>query len=295
MKKRIATILSLFAVVMMTSCESDISNSEGSGSFNSNGASKALFSVSPSRQVRFSKGNLQYNAASKKWRFAPNQFDYIGADNANIGANYDGWIDLFGWGTSGWNSGAAAYQPWSAGQSGGEYTPGGASSNDLTGNYARADWGVYNAISNGGNKSGMWRTLTQEEWVYLLSRPQRATKAYIENVCCGILVLPDNFKMPEGMSLDFVSTAGWVNRLTMDQWKTFEEAGAIMLPAAGYRLDKYVSTSTNVSNAVGYYWSTTHDPDLHDMARLVQWSYDNFTSSRNYRFCGASVRLVCDK
>ena len=28
--------------------------------------------------------------------------------------------------------------------------------NNLTGKYADADWGVYNAVSNGGKKAGLW-------------------------------------------------------------------------------------------------------------------------------------------
>ena len=39
-------------------------------------------------------------------------------------------------------------------------------SGDIAGtNY---DWGVNNAISNGGNEAGLWRTLTIEEWKYLM-------------------------------------------------------------------------------------------------------------------------------
>ena len=57
------------------------------------------FSVSAAKQVTFSKGNLQYNPANKEWRFAPSQLDYVGDANTNISPIYNGWIDLFGWGT----------------------------------------------------------------------------------------------------------------------------------------------------------------------------------------------------
>ena len=57
------------------------------------------FSVSATEQVTFSKGNLQYHPAKKQWRFAEHQTDYIGDANRNISSTYDGWIDLFGWGT----------------------------------------------------------------------------------------------------------------------------------------------------------------------------------------------------
>lgn len=95
------------------------------------------FSVAPGRQVFFSPGNLQYNAAAGThqcaegttqpgtWRFAEHQWDYIGSDNTNISASYNGWIDLFGWGTSGWNSGANAYQPYVTNTITTDYAPGG--------------------------------------------------------------------------------------------------------------------------------------------------------------------------
>ena len=42
------------------------------------GAINGLFSVSGSRQVYFSRGNLQYQASTNTWRFAEHQYDYIG-------------------------------------------------------------------------------------------------------------------------------------------------------------------------------------------------------------------------
>ena len=66
-------------------------------------------------KVYLSQGNLQYKASSNTWRFAPNQWDYVGgttsegifwgnvsgSSNNNISPTYSGWIDLFGWGTNG--------------------------------------------------------------------------------------------------------------------------------------------------------------------------------------------------
>ena len=64
--------------------------------FDENGASYAYFSVSPSKVVFFSRGNLQYQASTNTWRFAPHQYDFIGADNLGAvflpaaGERYDG-------------------------------------------------------------------------------------------------------------------------------------------------------------------------------------------------------------
>jgi hypothetical protein len=77
------------------------------------GALPKLFSVSEGKQVLFSKGNLQYQATTKTWRFAEHQYDVIGKDNEKISETYSGWIDLFGWATSGYDHGAVNWQPWS--------------------------------------------------------------------------------------------------------------------------------------------------------------------------------------
>ena len=144
------------------------------------GAINGLFSVREDIQIYFSQGNLQYQASTDTWRFAENQWDYVGtknpsfgeaggtvagSDNTNISPTYDGWIDLFGWGTSGYNHGAVCYQPWSISTEDNDYYVYGGMYHlcDQTG---QADWG-YNAISNGGNaENNGWRTLTSEEWKY---------------------------------------------------------------------------------------------------------------------------------
>lgn len=86
-------------VVNPTSCMTLYAQWNAMGGFDSNGASNALFSVRANKMVRFSRGNLQYQASTGTWRFAENQYDTIGADNTNISATNTGWIDLFGWST----------------------------------------------------------------------------------------------------------------------------------------------------------------------------------------------------
>ena len=52
------------------------------------------FSVSSSKQVYFSKRNLQYHPSNNEWRFAVRQTDYIGKANSNISSTYNGWLDF---------------------------------------------------------------------------------------------------------------------------------------------------------------------------------------------------------
>ena len=146
------------------------------------GVLPGLFTVASGRQVHFSKGNLQFTTtgqhavvggiADGTWRFAEHQYDYVGSSNSQAGENYTGWIDLFGRATSGWNSGRVCYRPYSSSTSPSDYYTG-----DMA-DYANTDWGVYNAIENGGNAPGMWRTLTKAEWVYLFSQRTDAAAKY---------------------------------------------------------------------------------------------------------------------
>ena len=127
------------------------------------------FSVSPTKKVSFSQGNLQYNAAQNVWRFATNQYDFVGdaskgnvkigttkCNNALISNTYNGWIDLIGWGT------------------GDNPTM---SSNNYSDYPTFVDWGQ-NRIYNGGDKVNLWRTLTKDEWVYLFYGRKDAEKKF---------------------------------------------------------------------------------------------------------------------
>ena len=163
------------------------------------------FSVSPTKKVWFSTGNLQYQASTDTWRFAEYQYEYVAfgqssdgnyrglvftggmypsgdvgdkCDNELISSSYNGWIDLFGWGTSNFAHGAVCYQPWSISVNYNDYYVYGSSAYNLFDQTGQADWG-YNAISNGGNTGDSgWRTLggTNDhhdpdgllEWAYLL-------------------------------------------------------------------------------------------------------------------------------
>ena len=255
-----------------------------------NGAILAPFSVSATNQVYFSQGNLQYQASTGTWRFAEHQYDRVGEDNANISATYEGWIDLFGWGTSGWNSGAVAYQPYSTSTTNSDYYPGGSYMNDLTGSFANADWGVYNAISNGGNQAGQWRTLTKDEWDYLLNTRKDAEvlKAHaLVNYVPGLILFPDNFNFPWGLYVKRNDATFSCNNYDIYHWKLLEQAGAIFLPACG-GLASEVYLSDNA-----YYWSSTAvDADkVWDML----FSDENMAVVHKHpRSNGRSVRLVKD-
>ena len=156
-----------------------------SGAVLGDDSSSGVFSVSKTQKVCFALGNLQYQAYTGQWRFADHQWDYVGtqtpdrewkvyggmvsdSDNADISKDYDGWIDLFGWG-SGEN-------PTNTSSKSVDYP-------------SFVDWGQ--------NCSGGWRTLTEAEWVYVLytrktSSGIRYAKAIVNEVK-GLILLPDNW------------------------------------------------------------------------------------------------------
>ena len=257
------------------------------------GILKGQFSVNEDIQVCFSQGNLWYQASTNTWRFAELQYDFIGGDNNNISSTNSGWIDLFGWGTSGWVNGA--HQPWSTSTEPIDYFVGGAYSNSMTGNYANADWGVYNAISNGGNQTGMWRTLKVDEWDYLLNTREtssgvRYVKACVNNVN-GLILLPDDWNN-NYYSLNNPNdsnTSCSDNVITESQWSTLEVYGVIFLPAAGYRK----GTETYGAGSYGSYWSATSDQYymVNNVCFNESESYSDLIFY-DYRYTGLSVRLV---
>ena len=89
--------------LLLTACVKEIEEVE-KPLYPTVGAINARYSVSDSVTVVFAKGNLQYQAVTNTWRFAENQYDVIGEENALVDTFYNGWIDLFGWGTSGFDS-----------------------------------------------------------------------------------------------------------------------------------------------------------------------------------------------
>jgi hypothetical protein len=257
----------------------------------SDGVLPGVFSVSTTQKVKFSQGNLQYKASTRTWRFAEDQFEYIGVANRNISSQYDGYIDLFGWGTSGWSDGNTYYQPWDSDNSGG-YLYGPRGLHNLTTYF---DWG-YNAISNGGNQNHQWRTLTKSEWNYVFNTRSttsgiRYAKAKVNNVN-GVILLPDNWSSSyytlystndifSSFSSNVISSSTWTYSL--------EAHGAVFLPAAGNR------GGTSVSNVGrnGYYWSASY----YDIFSAFYVNFDNLYLITSYGFDrshGLSVRLVRD-
>ncbi len=271
---------------------------ESTSIINEYGVLNGVFSVGSNKKVRFSRGNLQYQASSATWRFAEHQYDYVGAykngtvyvddvksTNTKISSTYSGWIDLFGWGTSGYKG----CSPYLSVFNTGIYGNPGTNYVDLTGtNY---DWGQYCIISNASDTSGLWHTMTTEEWTYLFHT--RGNANYLRGFASidgnnGYVILPDNWTAIATPA--FIPSANdyTTNVYTIEEWQVLENAGAIFLPAAGFRWE----TDVTVVNSAGYYWSATANVEA--SADRVKITTSNGINVADYamRNSGQAVRLV---
>lgn len=237
------------------------------------------FSVSAVDKVLFSSGNLQYNPAANIWRFAENQYDYIGDDNQNISPNYNGWLDLFGWATSGYNG----CYPWLHSTNQAHYA--GTITSLAETSY---DWGIFNQISG---SSGNWRTLTISEWDYILNQRENASNLRSQATVCGmqgLIILPDNWVQPSDTS--FIPNASdWTtNTYNAYNWTFMNDSNAIFLPAAGYRSD--INIYALYVN--GGYWAS--DASDYKTALFLIFTESTFNLTSSSRHIGRSVRLVKD-
>ena len=256
------------------------------GEDNTPSAGIGVFSVSADKQVTFSPGNLQYTQSTNTWSFASAQWEVIGIDNVIGGSVYSDpkygdakegtaladKVDLFGWSTSVTYFGVSTSTD----------------KNDYSGSFV--DWGT-NKIGN--DAPNTWRTLTYDEWKYLRFDRTNADDlvgvAQVNGVN-GLILLPDNWTCPAGVTFKsgFHSSNGVdyyaaYQNFTANQWSKLEAAGAVFLPAAGYR------DGSNVGRVqyYGYYWSATEDYGFGLGAAGAGMGYN----SRHY---GLSIRLVKD-
>ena len=185
------------------------------------------FSIDDTHQIEFAHGNLQYNKAATstpKWRIAEHQYDYVGDNNAyltfgnndpnnkhsvgnvyfnsvkcsnetdDLKMNQESWIDLLSW--------SCKDNPDPTDMSGVR--------TDFVGGGFK-DWGeyqIYDPLSGDTYPANTWRTLSIAEWQYIFCyRPnydKLFTMASIDGLpygnVKGIIILPDDFDMPSGLS-----------------------------------------------------------------------------------------------
>ena len=193
---------------------------------------EGLFSVSPEMKIRFSPGNLQYQPSTHLCRFASQQTEVLGWKPFYANDRYKGWIDLFGWGT--------AMNPTNYSENPADYT--------------FFDWGFYCGLPTNGAK--IWRTLSSDEWTYLLSKRPRARRlyaiAYVDKHY-GLILLPDDWKCPQGVYIKTGPKEDQANWISAEKWVKLEAAGAVFLPSE----EKRVGTEAQGTATQCRYWTTT--------------------------------------
>ncbi len=236
-----------------------------------------VFSVSATKKVSFAQGNLQatYNGSNWSWAFAEHQWDYIGnaAGNTKVTASSpyiseNATVDLFGWvGASSTWTGVNKYGITSSSATNNTNGYGNVASESL-----KSDWGALIGLG--------WRTLSMAEWTYLLTTRTvnggtGADKSYTLNQSVngnkGMVIYPDNY-------------TGAV--YSGSNWASFEAAGCVFLPAAGWRNG---TTIENINDR-GFYWSST--PASTTEAKRMFFAGGLNLSGSNSRAFGFSVRLV---
>ena len=237
---------------------------------------EGVFSIGENKQVVFASGNLRYAQSTGTWDFAENQYDMVNVNNIEVG----GTIDLFGW-----SGNQSTEKPWGVNAS--------TNNSDYAGEFV--DWGT-NTIAN--NQPNTWRTLTADEWNYLLNSRKDANqlKAVAQiNSINGLVLLPDNWTLPLGIEFktgfhtDYgAEFYGTHQTFTPEQWQFMEDAGAVFLPAAGVRN----GNDTYFANTYCNYWTATPSYDYYAQY-LCSNSADAYTDHHD-RSNGRSVRLVKD-
>lgn len=283
-------------------------------------------SIDATHSMKLSSGNLQYNPKDAIWRFAANQWDTVGkTDNEKIvnGANCNVFIDLFGYGTSGYN-GKYGYLHTNVES---DYPSGNISKSDY-------DWGKNNMIISGtnttGHAKGAFYTWTYNQAAYMLNdRTTGSTLNGVDNArfaaanvngINGVLIFPDEYTHPTGVALPNKNSINQndglkysANTYTAADMAKMEKAGVAFLPSAGirgYGNDYYKYPYTDASHIVlpsdtwGCYWTSTETTNINPpyAGYLLMKEEQDATNVGTYmtyvntggwwRYGGRSVRLI---
>ena len=301
------------------------------------GSLPGVFSVSATKKVKFSQGNLQYQASTNTWRFAEHQYDHVGdggtkagnvegSDNTQISATYPGWIDLFGWATSGYDDYRKTTEkpyPYNYDGSSANYKINGGAESALTIEHY-TDWGVNNIKFFDGEKyvegkpASGWRTLKGAEWNYVIGATGDTHREdecrYMLCKCSesiyGVLIFPDDWTIE-----DWPDNSG--NKPTKDKYNVntakslpslsislellgkLQEKGVVFLPQTGYRTNQtyYFNNTTGGSNLL-YYWAADGSTGAYTYYLMYEAStiadLNDFKSTTSGKNRGHAVRLVTD-
>ncbi len=243
----------------MISCYSEVETKEED--FTDLNLLPSAFTVAEGKQVQFAKGNLYWDGS--EFGIEEIQFVYTTIRDS-------GHVDRFYYSN---DASVACAETHSAS---------GVSESDIlftneTEDTANPDFTV-------SGVKGKYRSLSKEEWTYLLNtrtvnsgtREGFSFQIATVNEINGLIIYPDAYTAQSGET-----------EYTDTEWSTMEESGCVFLPAAGY----YNSSVLQNENSRGYVWtaSPSNESSAYDM------SFGNsILVDSNTRVDGKSIRLVVD-
>ena len=259
--------------------------------------SSGIFSVSATKKVYFSIGNLWYNGNDGTWNFEDEQWK--GHTYNETAGTYGNTQGLFQWPTSQSNYGRNIT---------------GAASQFMSSVFV--DWGnniIKKPDGTGNFAANEWRTLTWDEWVYCCNTRTNAanlSRYYVLwNGQGGFIIMPDDWTGSFSVAAQ--------GQISETEWRRLESEGAMFMPSIGMKttggnsgnqaLDMW-NGDTYSTNTCAFYWSSTtqlgpnvahpnlgpNDPNGGGYS--VQWvATDNYMSgSGSSGYQGHCVRLVKD-
>ncbi len=238
---------------------------------------KPVFSVSEGKKVYFAKGNLNWDGS---------KFDMERTQYATTPAS-----------EGSWNASHVSHFYWSK-------TVSEAYVENFNFEATRSLDDTFFA-ANGGAIEG-WDVLSggieSGEWYYLLNtRTDAAEKVGYGTVCGvnGIILLPDVFTDPmKNNGTDAFApkaTTGWTaNVYDSGDWAEMEAAGAVFLPAAGFRGGILAGKNVGMVGTYGYYWSSTPRESKEDNAYTLYLDASTMAGHSDARGTAESVRLVLE-
>lgn len=200
------------------------------------------------------------------------EYEYLAYDISSMYTpDYDGWIDMFGWGT--WGDGNIPYL--------------------TSSDYNDYQWEEFTVLLDNHND---WYT-PDNELYYVFSRRKNYNSlsgcATINGVN-GVIALPDDSELTINSN-----KSDWNNNVyTAEQWSSMESAGAVFMPLSG-RFEIELLPIFNVVARVGvegHYWTPRPDDDDDGIGYSFSLYGNQLSigSADSWRYDKMYVRLVRD-
>ena len=127
------------------------------------------------------------------------------------------------------------------------------------------DYQDYITFDDWGNHiEGGWRTLTYDEWRYIVFERDSARLKVavgliigVEDTMDGLILLPDSWTLPDSCEFWPGMYAYERNQYSLRQWQKMEEAGAVFLRVGGYRWGAEIIVQDHWGLSHGNYWLST--------------------------------------